>query len=154
MLRIRCAFRLNKLLNRSSNPNANLWVQYVQIQTLRRAVHVMGPKLVALAFAGVANAAHVQGTISVSCAQTFMQTVQILIAYLRRADEGSLSRMLVEAIILLAASRQNGTSVRRDAATLYNVGTNAIASKVKQEFAVRARAKKEGKPVPKPEKAA
>ena len=44
--------------------------------------------------------------------------------------------------------------MRRDAATLYNVGTNAIASKVKQEFAAKARAKKESKPLPKAKKAA
>ena len=77
-----------------------------------------------------------------------------LTAYLRRADEGTLSRMLVEATILLAASRQNGTSVLRDAATLYKVDTDAIASKVKQEFAAKAKAKKEAKPVPKSKKAA
>ena len=77
-----------------------------------------------------------------------------LTAYLRRADEGTLSRMLVEATILLAASRQNGTSVLRDAATLYKVDTDAIASKVKQEFAAKARAKKESKPLPKAKKAA
>jgi ParB family transcriptional regulator, chromosome partitioning protein len=62
--------------------------------------------------------------------------------------------MLVEATILLAASRHNGTNVLRDAATLYKVDTEAIASKVKQEFAAKARAKKEAKPVPKVKKAA
>ncbi len=77
-----------------------------------------------------------------------------LIAYLRRADEGTLSRMLVETTILIAASRQNGTTVLRDAASLYKVDAEAIASKVKQEFAAKARAKKEAKPVPKTKKAA
>jgi ParB family chromosome partitioning protein len=77
-----------------------------------------------------------------------------LTAYLRRADEGTLSRMLVEATILLAASRHNGTNVLRDAATVYKVDTDAIASKVKQEFATKARAKTEAKPVPKAKKAA
>jgi ParB family chromosome partitioning protein len=62
--------------------------------------------------------------------------------------------MLVEATILLAASRHNGTNVLRDAATLYKVDTEAIASKVKQEFAAKATAKKEAKPVPKVKKAA
>jgi ParB family chromosome partitioning protein len=69
-----------------------------------------------------------------------------LTAYLRRAEEGALSRLLVQATILLAASRQNGTNVLRDAATAYKVDTDAIASKVKQEFAAKARAKKEAKP--------
>jgi ParB family chromosome partitioning protein len=77
-----------------------------------------------------------------------------LTAYLRGADEGTLSRMLVEATVLLAASRQNGTDVLRDAANLYKVDTEAIASKVKQEFAAKARAKKETKPAPKLKKAA
>jgi ParB family chromosome partitioning protein len=61
--------------------------------------------------------------------------------------------MLVEVTILLAASRQNGTSVLRDAATLYKVDTDAIASKVKQEFAAKDKAKKEAKSVPKSKKA-
>ena len=34
-----------------------------------------------------------------------------LAAYLRRADEGTLSRLLVEASILLAASRTNAAAV-------------------------------------------
>jgi ParB family chromosome partitioning protein len=80
--------------------------------------------------------------------------IKTLTAYLRRADEGTLSRMLVEATVLLAASRQNGTNVLRDAATLYKVDTEGIASKVKQEFAAKARAKKETKPAPKLKKAA
>ena len=48
---------------------------------LRRAAHAMGPTLVALAFAGAANLAHAQGTISFSGAQTFMQTVQTFAMY-------------------------------------------------------------------------
>ena len=41
----------------------------------------MGPTLVALAFAGAANLAHAQGTISFSGAQTLMQTVQTFAEY-------------------------------------------------------------------------
>jgi len=81
-----------------------------------------------------------------------------LIAFMRRADEGTLSRLMVEATILLAASRHNGTSVLKDAATLYKVDTEAIGQTVKQEFAAKAKAKKEpklvAKPVPKSKKAA
>ena len=73
-----------------------------------------------------------------------------LLAFMRRADEGTLSRLMVEATILLAASRHNGTNVLNDAATLYKVDTEAIGQKVKQEFAAKARAKKEAKPVAKP----
>jgi hypothetical protein len=48
---------------------------------LLRAAHVMGPTVVALAFAGAANVARAQGTISFSGAQTFMQTVQTFAEY-------------------------------------------------------------------------
>lgn len=66
-----------------------------------------------------------------------------LIALARRADEGTLSRIIVETTILLAASRHSGTNVLRETAMLYKVDTDAIALKVKQEFAAKARAKKE-----------
>jgi ParB family chromosome partitioning protein len=62
--------------------------------------------------------------------------------------------MLLEATIVLAASRNNGANVLRDAATAYKVDTDAIAAKVKQEFAATVRAKKEAKPIPKAKKAA
>jgi ParB family chromosome partitioning protein len=68
--------------------------------------------------------------------------------------KGTLSRMMVETTILLAASRHNGADVLRDAATVYKVDADVIASKVKQEFAAKAKAKKEAGPVPKPNKAA
>ncbi len=61
-------------------------------------------------------------------------------AYLRRADEGTLSRMLVETAILLAASRANAATVLRDAASTYKVDTDAITLKVKQEFAAKEKA--------------
>jgi ParB family chromosome partitioning protein len=64
-----------------------------------------------------------------------------LTAYIRRADEGTLSRLLVEATILLAASRTNVATVLRDAASTYKVDTDAITTKVKQEFATRERTK-------------
>lgn len=65
-----------------------------------------------------------------------------LTAFLRRADEGTLSRLLVEACILLAASRGNPSSVLKEAATAYKVDTDAIAAKVRQEFAAKEKAKK------------
>jgi ParB family chromosome partitioning protein len=60
-----------------------------------------------------------------------------LTAYFHRADEGTLSRLLVEASIMLAASRTNPATVLRDAASTYKVDTDAIALKVKQEFAAK-----------------
>jgi ParB family transcriptional regulator, chromosome partitioning protein len=65
-----------------------------------------------------------------------------LAPFIRRADEGTLSRLLVETSILLATSRGNATTVLRDAATAYKVDTDAIASKVKQEFAAKEKTKK------------
>jgi ParB family chromosome partitioning protein len=65
-----------------------------------------------------------------------------LAAFIRRADEGTLSRLTVETAILLAASRTNAATVLRDAASTYKVDTEAIALKVKQEFAAKEKAKK------------
>ena len=65
-----------------------------------------------------------------------------LAAYIRRADEGTLSRLLVETSILLAASRSNPATILRDAASMYKVDTDAITLKVKQEFAAKEKAKK------------
>ena len=70
-------------------------------------------------------------------------------AFLRRADEGTLSRLLVESSILLAASRSNPTTVLRDAASTYKVDTEAITTKVRQEFAAKAKAKKATQPAAK-----
>jgi ParB family chromosome partitioning protein len=63
-------------------------------------------------------------------------------AFLRRADEGTLSRLLVESSILLAATRGNPSSVLKDAATSYKVDTDAIAVKVRQEFTAKEKAKR------------
>jgi hypothetical protein len=57
------------------------WARLFSKQTLLRAARVMGPTLVALTLAGVANTARAQGTISFSGAQTFMQTVQTFAIY-------------------------------------------------------------------------
>lgn len=72
-----------------------------------------------------------------------------LVAFVRRADEGTLSRLLVETSILLAASRSNPATVLRDAATAYKVDTDAIALKVRQEFAAKEKAKKTSPPTTK-----
>jgi ParB family chromosome partitioning protein len=63
-------------------------------------------------------------------------------AFVRRSDEGTLSRLLVESTILLAAARTNAAVVLRDAASIYKVDTDAIELKVKQEFAAKEKAKK------------
>jgi ParB family transcriptional regulator, chromosome partitioning protein len=70
-------------------------------------------------------------------------------AFVRRADEGTLSRLLVEASILLASSRGNPTAILKEAAAIYKVDTCAISTKVKQECAAKEKAKKTAQPVTK-----
>ncbi len=71
-------------------------------------------------------------------------------AYLRRAEESVLGSVLVELTVLLAVARQQTTQVLNEAAALYKVDTDAIAAKVKQEFAAKDKAKAEKKSAPKP----
>ncbi len=75
---------------------------------------------------------------------------KLFVAYLRRADESVLGSVLVQLSLVLAASRQNGANVLRDAATLYKVDADAIALKVKQEFTAKEKARKATKPESKP----
>ena len=74
---------------------------------------------------------------------------KLFTAYMRRVEESKLGSVVVELTIILAAARGNSNTVLRDAATLYKVDTDAIALKVKQEFAAKQKAKKEPKPVAK-----
>jgi ParB family chromosome partitioning protein len=74
---------------------------------------------------------------------------KLFAAFLRRADESTLGRAVVEAVTLLAPSRGNASPVLRDAATAYKVDTDAIAAKVKQDFGVKEKAKTATKPAPK-----
>ncbi len=62
--------------------------------------------------------------------------------FLRRADEGALSRLLVEVSILIAASRGNPAVILKEAATAYKVDTDAITAKVRQEFTAKEKAKR------------
>ena len=71
-------------------------------------------------------------------------------AYLRRAEEGVLGSVLVELTILLTAARQQTAQVLKDAAAVYKVDTDAIAAKVKQEFAAKHHARTAKRAAPKP----
>ena len=80
---------------------------------------------------------------------------KLLSAYIRRAEEGELGRLLVEMVILNAGRMQSTAgNVLKEAAQHYKVDTDAIALKVKQEFADRKRSqaakKVAGKDHPKP----
>ena len=109
-------------------------------------IRAMAPTLIALLFATVAQA---QGTMDFSGAQTLMQTFKTFTSFVRRADEGTLSRLVVEASILLAASRGNPTVILKEAAASYKVDTDAITTKVRQEFAAKEKAKKAAQPAAK-----
>jgi hypothetical protein len=74
---------------------------------------------------------------------------EVLDRLFSRADEGTLSRLLVESSILFAATRGNPAVVLKDAATAYKVNTNAIAAKVKQEFTAKDKARKTAQSTPK-----
>jgi ParB family chromosome partitioning protein len=62
---------------------------------------------------------------------------KLFAAYLRRAEESVLGKVLVETTILYMATRHNPSQVLHDAAAIYKVDTEAIALKVKQEFAAK-----------------
>jgi ParB family chromosome partitioning protein len=75
---------------------------------------------------------------------------KLLLAFLRRADESTLGRAVVEAAVLLTASRGNASHVLRDAAEFYKVDVAAITTQVKQEFAAKEKVKTAKKAAPKP----
>ena len=72
-------------------------------------------------------------------------------AFVRKADESTVGKLIVEAVILLSArSQSDGGKVLRAAAQAYGVDTDAVALKVKQEFAAKEKARKATKPESKP----
>jgi ParB family chromosome partitioning protein len=75
---------------------------------------------------------------------------KLFAAFLRRADESTLGRAVVEAVVLLTASRGNASHVVREAAEFYKVDVAAITSQVKQEFAAKEKAKAAKKDASKP----
>ncbi len=71
---------------------------------------------------------------------------RLLTSVLRKADESELGRAMVEFAILLATrSQSDGGKVLKAAAQTYKVDADAIALKVKQEFAAKQKAKSEKK---------
>lgn len=68
---------------------------------------------------------------------------KLFAAFLRRADESTLGRAVVESVILLTASRGNAAHVLREAAEVYKVDVVAITAQVKAEFAAKEKAKAE-----------
>jgi ParB family chromosome partitioning protein len=76
---------------------------------------------------------------------------KLLTAFLRKAEESAIGRLIVEIVILLSARSQNdGGKVLRAAAQAYKVDTDAIALKLKQEFSAKEKARKAPQSAPKP----
>ena len=76
--------------------------------------------------------------------------LKLLSAYIRKADEGELGRLLMEMVILHAArTQQDGGKMLKEAADHYKVDTDAIALKVKHEFTVKSKAQVAKKASPK-----
>ncbi len=76
---------------------------------------------------------------------------KLLAAFLPKAEESKLGRILVETVILLSMRTDTDTvKVLRDAAQTYKVDIEAISAKVKQEFAAKEKAKSAKKAAPKP----
>jgi ParB family chromosome partitioning protein len=76
---------------------------------------------------------------------------KLLTAFLRKAEEGVIGKLIVETVILLSASKQaDGGKILRAAAQAYKVDTDAIALKVKHEFAAKEKTRKATQPIPKP----
>jgi ParB family chromosome partitioning protein len=74
---------------------------------------------------------------------------KLFAAYLRRAEENVLGSVLVETTILYMSTRHNPAQVLTEAATVYKVDTDAIALKVKQDFATKEKARKTAQPAAK-----
>lgn len=86
---------------------------------------------------------------------------KLLTAFIRKADEGTTGKLIVEAVILLSArSPADGGKVLRSAAQVYGIDTDAVGLKVKQEFAAKEKGRKakatkpETKPAAKTKRAA
>jgi len=75
---------------------------------------------------------------------------KLFTSFLRRADESTLGRAVVEAVVLLTASRGNASHVLRDAAEFYKVDVAAVTAQVKQEFTTKEKAKAAKTATPKP----
>jgi len=76
---------------------------------------------------------------------------KLLAAFLPKAEESKLGRILVEAAILLSMHNQtDAAEVLRDAAHVYKVDVDAISATVKREFAAKEKGKTNKKAASKP----
>jgi ParB family chromosome partitioning protein len=76
---------------------------------------------------------------------------KLISAFLRKADDGTLGRTLVElAVLQTAASPTESSKALREAAEFYKVDVGAITTKVKQEFVTKDKTKAAKTATPKP----
>ena len=76
---------------------------------------------------------------------------KLLAAFLPKAEESQLGRILVETVILLSMRPEaDSAKALRDAAQTYKVDIEAITANVKQEFAAKEKAMSAKKPASKP----
>ena len=74
---------------------------------------------------------------------------KLLSAFLPKAEESTLGRILVETVILLSMHNQaDAAKILREAAHAYKVDVDAISATVKQEFATKEKAKGAKKTAP------
>lgn len=77
---------------------------------------------------------------------------KLLAAFLSKIEESKLSRIVIETVILLSMHNQTDASkTLRETAQVYKVDVDAIASKVKQEFAAKQKPTSTKKAAPKPQ---
>jgi ParB family chromosome partitioning protein len=77
---------------------------------------------------------------------------KLLAAFLSKAEESTLGRILVETVILLSIHNQaDAAKILRDAAHAYKVDVDAISATVKQEFAAKDKGKAGKKAAPRSE---
>jgi ParB family transcriptional regulator, chromosome partitioning protein len=75
---------------------------------------------------------------------------KLLSAFVRKAEESTIVKLIIEAVILLPAkSQSDGGKILRAAAQAYGVDTDAVALKAKQEFAAKEKVRKATKREPK-----
>ena len=75
---------------------------------------------------------------------------KLLAAFLPKAEESNLGRILVETVILLSMHNQaDAAKILRDAAQVYKVDVDAISATVKREFAAKGKEKASKKATPK-----
>jgi ParB family chromosome partitioning protein len=76
---------------------------------------------------------------------------RVILAFLQKADECQIGRMLVQSVILSSIRSDNdGMRVLKDAAQAYKVDVDVISKNARKEFAEKEKTKKADKPTQKP----